>query len=152
MYQTIKEFITDYRSESTKTLATLQEIKDSFNFSPTENSWTLGGLGNHLVMALPTILSQVNFTLKKLPAAEQITDLLVNYQVVVENFFAELQSSWTDAMLTESVNFYGMQVKRSEILTIILKHEIHHRGQLALLLRIAGKKVPAIYGPSADSK
>ena len=32
----------------------------------------------------------------------------------------------------------------------ILHDQIHHRGQLSVYLRMAGGKVPSIYGPSAD--
>lgn len=32
----------------------------------------------------------------------------------------------------------------------ILSDHIHHRGQMSVYLRIAGGKVPAIYGPSGD--
>lgn len=32
----------------------------------------------------------------------------------------------------------------------VLNHMAHHRGQLTVYLRLAGEKVPAIYGPSAD--
>ena len=28
--------------------------------------------------------------------------------------------------------------------------QIHHRGQMSVYLRMAGGKVPSIYGPSAD--
>jgi len=33
---------------------------------------------------------------------------------------------------------------------INLYHQIHHRGQLSVYLRLVGAKVPSIYGPSAD--
>jgi uncharacterized damage-inducible protein DinB len=32
----------------------------------------------------------------------------------------------------------------------MLADQIHHRGQLSVYLRMAGGKVPSIYGPSAD--
>jgi len=32
----------------------------------------------------------------------------------------------------------------------MLLDQIHHRGQLSIYMRIAGAKVPSIYGPSAD--
>jgi uncharacterized damage-inducible protein DinB len=32
----------------------------------------------------------------------------------------------------------------------ILHDHIHHRGQLSVYVRMAGGKVPSIYGPSAD--
>jgi uncharacterized damage-inducible protein DinB len=31
-----------------------------------------------------------------------------------------------------------------------MHHVIHHRGQLSLMLRLMGAKVPSIYGPSGD--
>ena len=39
-----------------------------------------------------------------------------------------------------------------EFLWYILFDAIHHRGQLSTYLRPMGAKVPAIYGPSADSR
>ena len=35
---------------------------------------------------------------------------------------------------------------------MIMNHIIHHRGQFSVYLRMAGGKVPSIYGPSADEK
>lgn len=34
----------------------------------------------------------------------------------------------------------------------VLSHQIHHRGQLTVYLRMNGAKVPSIYGPSGDEK
>ena len=53
--------------------------------------------------------------------------------------------------LSRVVDFYGMKLPAYAILQIMLKHSIHHRGQLATYLRPMGGKVPSIYGPSADS-
>jgi uncharacterized damage-inducible protein DinB len=37
-----------------------------------------------------------------------------------------------------------------DVLWTMLMDQIHHRGQLSVYLRMAGAKVPSIYGPSAD--
>ena len=37
-----------------------------------------------------------------------------------------------------------------DFLWFMLCDQIHHRGQLSVYLRMAGGKVPSIYGPSAD--
>lgn len=42
------------------------------------------------------------------------------------------------------------QVKRGDLLWTMLLDSVHHRGQLSVYLRIAGAKVPSIYGPTAD--
>ena len=39
---------------------------------------------------------------------------------------------------------------RLEFCWFLLHDEIHHRGQFSIYLRMAGAKVPSIYGPSAD--
>jgi len=41
-------------------------------------------------------------------------------------------------------------VRRLDFLWQILMDMIHHRGQFTVYSRIAGGKVPSIYGPSAD--
>ncbi len=42
------------------------------------------------------------------------------------------------------------QVRKADVLWTILMDMIHHRGQFSVYLRIAGGKVPSIYGPTAD--
>jgi uncharacterized damage-inducible protein DinB len=42
------------------------------------------------------------------------------------------------------------QWPKIEFAWFLLSDQIHHRGQYCVYLRMAGGKVPAIYGPSAD--
>jgi len=37
-----------------------------------------------------------------------------------------------------------------DFLWFLLSDQIHHRGQLSVYVRLAGGKVPSIYGPTAD--
>jgi uncharacterized damage-inducible protein DinB len=41
-------------------------------------------------------------------------------------------------------------VPNLDLLWMMLSDQIHHRGQLSVYVRMAGGKVPSIYGPSAD--
>ena len=77
---------------------------------------------------------------------------------------AAIVSTWqeaaakNDAMLAQFssddwlkvVDFYGMRIPLAEALWIELLDHIHHRGQFSVYLRVAGAKVPSIYGPTAD--
>jgi uncharacterized damage-inducible protein DinB len=36
--------------------------------------------------------------------------------------------------------------------TSVLNHLVHHRAQLGIYLRLADRKVPSMYGPTADEK
>ena len=38
-----------------------------------------------------------------------------------------------------------------ESISSAINHMVHHRGQLTVYLRLNDKKIPSIYGPSADS-
>ena len=38
----------------------------------------------------------------------------------------------------------------AEVLWMTVQDQIHHRGQFSVYLRLAGAKVPSIYGPTAD--
>lgn len=40
--------------------------------------------------------------------------------------------------------------RRGDFLWFMLHDQIHHRGQFSIYLRMAGGKVPSIYGPTAD--
>ena len=60
-----------------------------------------------------------------------------------------------ESRLSEKVNFFAgpgkmAMIPVSELLWFMLMDSIHHRGQLSVYIRMAGGKVPSIYGPSAD--
>ena len=44
-----------------------------------------------------------------------------------------------------------MEQNVRELISSTINHMVHHRGQLTVYLRMLDKKVPSIYGPSADS-
>ena len=50
----------------------------------------------------------------------------------------------------KETDFFGMKMSMSMVLLNMLLDHIHHRGQFTIYSRLAGGKVPQIYGPSAD--
>ena len=61
----------------------------------------------------------------------------------------------TDEDLSGTVKFFTGpgtlgDIPKMDFLWFMLSDQIHHRGQLSVYLRMAGGKVPSIYGPSAD--
>jgi len=48
------------------------------------------------------------------------------------------------------VDFFGMKFPNVVSVDFMVKHSVHHRGQLSTYLRPMGSKVPSIYGGSAD--
>ena len=69
--------------------------------------------------------------------------------------FGDLIRSTPDAEMNRKVKFFtGPKTMgdytRLEWCWFVLCDQIHHRGQFSVYLRIAGGKVPSIYGPSGD--
>jgi uncharacterized damage-inducible protein DinB len=59
----------------------------------------------------------------------------------------------SDEKLAADIDFFGMMsMPAVALLGMMIKHSIHHRGQLSAYLRAMGCKVPGIYGPSGDSQ
>jgi uncharacterized damage-inducible protein DinB len=63
---------------------------------------------------------------------------------------AEEVKKWNDGMLLEEILMYGERWTRAATLASIIKHQIHHRAQMTVLMRQAGLKVPGVYGPSRE--
>ena len=69
--------------------------------------------------------------------------------------FRDLVSSATEEDLHGIVHFFVApktmgEYTRIDWLWFLLMDQIHHRGQFSVYLRMAGGKVPSIYGPTAD--
>lgn len=78
------------------------------------------------------------------------------------NTFLQTHAELMDALEAASDEDLGGTVKfftgpgavgdipKMQFFWFMLSDQIHHRGQLSVYLRMAGGKVPSIYGPSAD--
>lgn len=67
----------------------------------------------------------------------------------------ELVGGMSDEALATTVQFpVGPKqlgdIPRLDFSWMLLHDQVHHRGQFSVYLRMAGGKVPSIYGPSAD--
>ncbi len=52
--------------------------------------------------------------------------------------------------LKKQVEFAGSKSSAGDFILFMLLDQIHHRGQMTVYIRLAGGKVPSVYGPSAD--
>ena len=69
--------------------------------------------------------------------------------------FGALVASFSDEQLREPVTFLVAPKTpgpspRMDFAWFLLHDQIHHRGQFSVYLRMAGGKVPSIYGPTGD--
>jgi uncharacterized damage-inducible protein DinB len=68
----------------------------------------------------------------------------------IHNEVQEMIAQAGDQELNRIIDFYGYQIRAIDALWAELHDQIHHRGQFSVYLRLAGAKVPSIYGPTAD--
>ena len=78
---------------------------------------------------------------------EVIALLKKNYQASVD---AIKSAGDADLMAEATIDFAGHKSSKIDALWSMLFDHVHHRGQFSVYLRLAGGKVPSIYGPSAD--
>lgn len=84
-----------------------------------------------------------------------------DFRAIVDQFekdfagLVNLIKKTPDSGLNSTVKFFTGPGKvgdwpKIQFAWFILSDQIHHRGQMTVYLRMAGGKVPSIYGPSAD--
>src|SRR5262245_13331493 len=88
------------------------------------------------------------------PAPENWHDLLAGVETAHRDFWKVYEST-SDEDLGGIVHFFTGpkqmgEYRRNDVAWFFLFDEIHHRGQFSIYLRMAGGKVPSIYGPTAD--
>jgi uncharacterized damage-inducible protein DinB len=59
-------------------------------------------------------------------------------------------NSLSDDGLQETIQGFGRTQTKLDLIWLMILDQIHHRGQFSVYIRMAGGKVPQIYGPSAD--
>jgi uncharacterized damage-inducible protein DinB len=92
----------------------------------------------------------------QMPAAPPTLAQVISSLDEMQKQLVGIVSGYTDERLvTEKVQFpsgKGQMGEMSKIqfLWMMLCDQIHHRGQFSVYLRLAGARVPSIYGPTAD--
>jgi uncharacterized damage-inducible protein DinB len=91
----------------------------------------------------------------KLPAPpDTLAEVIAVFEKGHKGVMAKVSQA-PEAALNKTVKFPVGPGKMGDLRVMdvmwgMLNDQIHHRGQLSVYLRMAGGKVPSIYGPSAD--
>ncbi len=156
--KTKSEFRKKFSIEGLRTqrLARVFEDRD-LTVKPAEGSMTVAELLAH-------IIASRNF-LRGVFGEETPTTELFKIPVASESASSlrrELASSWRailnaldatdDHLLAQKISPFGpdWEMSRMEMAELMLEHEIHHRGQLSVYARVAGKIPPDMYAPVTE--
>lgn len=80
----------------------------------------------------------------------KLSEITSEYDRLSKMISELVKNKWNDNNLTDEVDMYGEMWKKGKVLSVIIKHQIHHRAQITILMRQANLKVPGIYGPSKE--
>jgi uncharacterized damage-inducible protein DinB len=154
MYSKISEFISDFDFETAATLKVLNNLTDkSLNQKVTDKGRTLGRLAWHIAGSLGEIGSTAQLPLNRIddkPVPELASTIINEYSSSAVSLKEAVIKEWNDDSLKEEVNMYGQKWTKGQALSVLLVHQIHHRGQMTVLMRQAGLKVPGVYGPAFE--
>jgi len=153
MYQTIASFIEDYRSEAAATRRLLDALTDEALHTAVAPGYrSLGNLAWHLVPA-GGILQQLGLKAGEKyvgqDAPREAAAIGQAYAEASAELLREIEA-WPDARLQESLPMFGRVWQNGYTLNMFVKHEVHHRGQLTVLMRQAGLKPTGVYGPTKE--
>ena len=155
MYSSIEDFVLDFSEESKSTVKVFNALSnESLNQKVWDEGRTLRKIAWHIVQSLAEMMNKTGLSVKApredSPVPDDSKIVSTEYENAAESLISEVQSKWTDEMLQEEIELYGMKWARKNVLYGLLKHEIHHRAQLTVLMRQAGLKVPGLYGPAKE--
>ena len=155
----IDSFRSTWDREAQRTLRLLEALPaDQYDFRPDPEGRSIGELAWHLSeidACLSFGIAERRFRLEDEPPGlarpREVALLAPGYRRVHEQAVARLQTLDND-QLDESVTYFdGRPMMIREVLwDALLHHLIHHRGQLALLCRMARGTPPGIYGPNRE--
>jgi uncharacterized damage-inducible protein DinB len=155
MYTSISEFIAEWDQESASTQKILDALTDaSLQQKVSPEGRTLGAIAWHIVVSTPGMLTEFGVSIELInidsPIPSSAKEVAETFLRVSADAANGVKQQWTDQSLTEMQNVFGMTMPKAVTLSLLIKHIIHHRGQLTVLMRQAGLKVPGVYGPSRE--
>jgi uncharacterized damage-inducible protein DinB len=155
--------LSELDEEMKKTRTTLERVPaDKKEFAPHAKSMPLGKLAPHvaqlsgfgLIILTTPELDFAKGSIKPLPF-ESTEQLVKAFDEGAAKVRAALQATPDQAWKEPwKLSFQGKTIfEGTRFLAyreMFLNHVVHHRAQLGVYLRLNGKPVPSIYGPSAD--
>jgi len=155
MFTSIESFLNVWANEAESTQRILNACTDeSLHQQVTPQDRTLGRLAWHIVTSVHEMMSRTGLEFEAAehdsPVPASARDIAEQWKKASSNFAQAIRSQWTDSVLPEERDMYGEKWANGLTLFILIQHMVHHRGQLTVLMRQAGLKVPGVYGPARE--
>lgn len=158
--------LAEFEQEMANTRRALERIEDEFlHWRPHDRSMSVAELAGHLADVpgwVPKIMesAEIDIAPPTGPGYEQFTpktylELLKRFDANMDKARAAIQQAGDETWMAQWTLKKGGQAMFSlprvaVMRTMVMNHQIHHRGQLTVYFRLLDVPVPSLYGPSAD--
>ena len=159
--KTVADFlVADFENEMQTTLRVVGAVPNNhLDYRPDSKSKTGLGLVRHITLEDEWLLNCIANGEFTPPPDDSDACGIMNPADAVARYKEKVPAA-LDRVLAMSgeklagvIDLFGkIQAPAVYFLAMVVKHSVHHRGQLSTYVRPMGGKVPGIYGPSADTQ
>lgn len=155
MFTSIDNFKRSYDSETKFTRGIFGALTDeSLGQAINNDHRNLGRIAWHIVTTVVDMCGEIGIKCDNIskddPVPRDAATIQRAYNDVSSRVMDHVTSQWSDEKLIEVDNLYGEEWEKGRTLAILINHEIHHRGQMTVLMRQAGLTFPDLYGPTLE--
>jgi uncharacterized damage-inducible protein DinB len=159
MASELETFMRVWDEEAAKTVQLLRALPEgSYDFRPDASGRSVGELAWHLAEGdayMSYGIEKRGFDMgAKPPGIERpksIAELAPGYERIHQDAVARIQKLEPADLATKIRFFDGSEWTIGQVLwQAMVFHNIHHRGQLSLMCRLAGGSCPGLYGPNRE--
>jgi uncharacterized damage-inducible protein DinB len=161
-----ESLLPEFDQEMANTRKTLERVpEDKLGWKPHEKSMTMGGLATHLSNIPIWAAHAINedsldiappgeppYHIQEVASRQEALDAFDQNVAAAREALAgasdeHLLNPWT--LLSGGNTIFALP-RIAVLRSFVMNHNVHHRAQLGVYLRLNDVPVPSIYGPSAD--
>ena len=154
------EYLRELESEARATRECLELVPmEEANWKPHEKSMPLDYMAS-MIAEMPKWITYIiqegnidfgTFEHTKIETTEQLVAAFDKNMADVRTAFDLLtDDGLKDTFTLKNQGKLLISSPKGETISQSINHLVHHRGQLTVYLKLLGKQIPSIYGPSAD--
>ncbi len=155
MFPTLSSFVHVWSQEIEATQKLFKHLTDkSLSHAIGPERRTLGRLAWHITTTIPEMMNRTGLSVTtpdpEAPVPASAKEIFNAYSDGAIALLEQIQAKWNDATLEQEDDMYGERWKRGSTLMALVLHQVHHRGQMTVVMRQAGLSIPGIYGPTRE--
>ncbi len=154
MFNKVDDFISVFEEEGKLTLKILNNLTDeTLQQEISGYRRSIGRLAWHITLAPYGMVQTIGIDIgmpDENAVPNSVGKIIEMYEKTIDLVKQEVPKKITDDDLDNEIDAFGQKWKVQDLLISVIVHQIHHRGQLTVLMRLAGLEVPGIYGPSYE--